>query len=135
MHPSGPPQGCFIPFWNVTLPYSKVLSNSLHPERPPQQIYMLKSGFVALVSLLQTSSQRKVFSVPRVVPAFHTKEKAVVRKGLAQGMLTYQNPLSRTCSLVCHILGENFQYIWRAHLLYIKAIQIFVSVTRGHITN
>jgi hypothetical protein len=49
---------------------------------------MLKSGFAALVSLLETSSQRKVFSVPRMFPAFNTKEKAVVRKGLAQGMLT-----------------------------------------------
>jgi hypothetical protein len=49
---------------------------------------MLKSGFAALVSLLQGSAQRKVFSVPRVFPAFNTKEKAVVRKGLAQGMLS-----------------------------------------------
>jgi hypothetical protein len=48
---------------------------------------MLKSGLVALVSLLQSSSLTKVFSVPRVFPAFNTKEKAVV-KGLAQGMHT-----------------------------------------------
>jgi len=76
-----------------------------------------------------------VFSVPRAFPAFTTKEKAVVRKGLAQGMLPSQNPLSRACSPVCHILGENFQYIWTTHFLYIKTIQIFVSVTRGHITH
>jgi hypothetical protein len=33
-------------------------------------------------------------------------------------MLIWQNPLSGACSLVCQVLGENFQYIWRAPYIH-----------------
>ncbi len=72
----------------------------------------------------------QVFSVPMVFPASNTKEKAIV-KGLPRNAYLVE---STVWSLLSSLYLEKISSIFGGHLTSINDIQIFISVTRGHIT-
>ncbi len=70
-----------------------------------------RSGLPSLLPFMWLSSL--------VVSSFSTKVLQVNMTRWPR-MLSWQNPLSGAWSLVCEVLGENFQYIWRAPLHPLK---------------